>query len=98
MKLLPMPTTPLAWLGLMRIMLGLMFLSTWASNLTKGYYSPDGLQHFFTEVFHRLKIRSRFMRALSTLSSCQYGMSLRPFSWWLKDSWAWRCWWVRLRR
>jgi uncharacterized membrane protein YphA (DoxX/SURF4 family) len=46
-----MPTTPLAWLGLMRIMLGLMFLSTWASNLTKGYYSPDGLQHFFTEVF-----------------------------------------------
>jgi len=45
------PSTPLAWLGLMRIMLGLMFLTTWASNLTKGYYSPDGLQHFFTEVF-----------------------------------------------
>lgn len=51
-NLLPQhPTTPLAWLGLMRIMLGLMFLTTWASNLARGYYSPEGLQHFFTEVF-----------------------------------------------
>lgn len=46
--------TPLTWLGLMRIMLGLMFLTTWASNLTKGYYAPDGLQIFFTEVFRSM--------------------------------------------
>lgn len=51
MKLPQPPTSPLMWLGLMRIMLGLMFLTTWASNLSKGYYSPDGLQYFFTEVF-----------------------------------------------
>lgn len=43
--------TSLTWLSLMRIMLGLMFLTTWASNLAKGYYSPAGLQIFFTEVF-----------------------------------------------
>ena len=51
MKLPQLPTNPLIWLGLMRIMLGLMFLTTWASNLSKGYYSPDGLQYFFTKVF-----------------------------------------------
>ena len=45
------PMTSLTWLALLRIMVGLMILTTWASNLTKGFYSPDGLLHFFTEVF-----------------------------------------------
>jgi uncharacterized membrane protein YphA (DoxX/SURF4 family) len=35
----------------MRVMLGLMFLTTWASNLVRGRYTPDGLYSFFTEIF-----------------------------------------------
>jgi uncharacterized membrane protein YphA (DoxX/SURF4 family) len=33
------------------MMIGVMFLTTWASNLFKGFYTPDGLLSFFTEVF-----------------------------------------------
>ncbi|MBC8335486.1 MAG: DoxX family protein [Anaerolineales bacterium] len=43
--------TPLGWVALLRIMLGILFLTTWGSNFTKGFYTPDGLQYFFTEVF-----------------------------------------------
>jgi uncharacterized membrane protein YphA (DoxX/SURF4 family) len=43
--------TPMMWLALLRIMIGLMFITTWLSNLTKGLYTPDGLQNFFTNVF-----------------------------------------------
>ena len=42
---------PLAWISALRIMLGVLFLSTWASNLLKGFYTPDGLMVFFTDVF-----------------------------------------------
>jgi uncharacterized membrane protein YphA (DoxX/SURF4 family) len=48
------PETPrisLRWITVFRIALGLMFLSTWYSNLQKGFYTPDGLQNFFTSVF-----------------------------------------------
>jgi uncharacterized membrane protein YphA (DoxX/SURF4 family) len=45
------PKTPLVWIALLRIVLGLMFLTTWASNLQKGFYTPDGLLNFFTHVF-----------------------------------------------
>jgi NADH dehydrogenase len=41
----------LTWIALLRIALGLMFLTTWYSNLQKGFYTADGLQVFFTEVF-----------------------------------------------
>jgi uncharacterized membrane protein YphA (DoxX/SURF4 family) len=44
-------TVPLYWIALLRIMLGVLFLSTWAANLLKGFYTPDGLLHFFTAVF-----------------------------------------------
>lgn len=40
------PSSPLMWMALMRIMVGLMFLTTWASNLNKGLYTPDGLEDF----------------------------------------------------
>jgi uncharacterized membrane protein YphA (DoxX/SURF4 family) len=43
--------TPLRWLALLRIMMGVIFLTTWVSNLQKGFYTPDGLQHFFTQVY-----------------------------------------------
>ena len=42
---------PLAWISLLRIMLGVLFLTTWASNFSKGFYTPDGLVDFFTNVF-----------------------------------------------
>lgn len=42
---------PLFWISLLRVMLGLLFLTTWFSNLGKGFYTPDGLQDFFTNVF-----------------------------------------------
>ncbi len=42
---------PLAWISLLRILLGVLFLTTWASNLSKGFYTPDGLLNFFTNVF-----------------------------------------------
>ena len=45
------PQTPLSWVALLRIMLGLLFLTTWASNLSKGFYTADGLYTFFTEIF-----------------------------------------------
>ena len=44
-------TVSLTWIALLRIMLGLVFLTTWASNLQKGFYSADGLLNFFTRVF-----------------------------------------------
>jgi len=43
--------TSLTWIALLRIMLGVLFITTWGSNLSKGFYTPDGLQTFFTEIF-----------------------------------------------
>lgn len=43
--------TSLFWVALLRIMLGILFLTTWSSNLSKGFYTPDGLQVFFENVF-----------------------------------------------
>ena len=45
------PQIPLSWVALLRIMLGVLFITTWLSNLSKGFYTPDGLYTFFTEVF-----------------------------------------------
>lgn len=45
------PSTSLTWIALLRIMIGLVFLTTWYNNLQKGFYTPDGLQTFFTDVF-----------------------------------------------
>ena len=42
---------PLFWIALLRILMGVLILTTWGSNLSKGFYSPDGLEIFFTEVF-----------------------------------------------
>jgi hypothetical protein len=43
--------TSLIWLARLRMVIGLMFLSTWAINLFRGYYTPDGLVHFFNEFY-----------------------------------------------
>jgi len=41
----------LTWIAFLRVMLGVLFLTTWGSNLSKGFYTPDGLNYFFTDVF-----------------------------------------------
>jgi uncharacterized membrane protein YphA (DoxX/SURF4 family) len=43
--------TPLFWVALLRMLVGVVLLTTWGSNLSKGFYTPDGLQYFFTDVF-----------------------------------------------
>jgi thiosulfate dehydrogenase (quinone) large subunit len=45
------PFVRLEWIALLRIMVGLVILTSWFSNTLKGYYTPDGLLHFFTEVY-----------------------------------------------
>ena len=45
------PNTKLYWIALLRIMLGVLFLTTWWSNFNKGFYSGGGLLNFFTYVF-----------------------------------------------
>jgi len=41
----------LSWIALLRILVGLMFLTTWGNNLLNGYYTPDGLARFFNELY-----------------------------------------------
>jgi uncharacterized membrane protein YphA (DoxX/SURF4 family) len=45
------PKTPLAWVAALRILLGMVFLTTWLSNLFKGFYTPNGLLDFFTNIY-----------------------------------------------
>lgn len=45
------PRVALSWIALLRIMVGLVFVSTWVFNLADGFYTADGLQRFFTEIF-----------------------------------------------
>ena len=42
---------PLFWISLLRIMIGVLILTTWGSNFLKGIYTPDGLLNLFTNVF-----------------------------------------------
>ena len=45
------PTTSLTWIALLRSLVGVVILTSWFSNVGKGYYTPDGLLNFFTQVF-----------------------------------------------
>jgi uncharacterized membrane protein YphA (DoxX/SURF4 family) len=45
------PKVPLSWVAILRVMMGVMFLSTWVVNLIQGFYTPDGLLGFFTGIF-----------------------------------------------
>ncbi len=40
------PHISLNWVALLRIMMGLVFLTTWGSNLLKGNYTPEGYVAF----------------------------------------------------
>lgn len=41
----------LTWIAKLRILVGLVFITSWLSNLFQGFYTADGLQRFFTEVY-----------------------------------------------
>lgn len=43
--------TPLEWVALLRILVGIMFLSTWGLNALRGYYTPQGLLNFFNDFY-----------------------------------------------
>jgi len=45
------PKVALSWIALLRIVVGVMFLSTWLPNFLDGLYTPDGLLRFFTVDF-----------------------------------------------
>jgi uncharacterized membrane protein YphA (DoxX/SURF4 family) len=45
------PAASPTWVAVLRIVVGLMFLTTWGSNLAQGFYTPDGMQEFFTTVY-----------------------------------------------
>jgi uncharacterized membrane protein YphA (DoxX/SURF4 family) len=45
------PKVPLSWISLLRMMIGVMFITTWLINLLNGFYTPEGLQDFFTEIY-----------------------------------------------
>jgi uncharacterized membrane protein YphA (DoxX/SURF4 family) len=45
------PKISLKWIALLRIVIGLMFLSTWLFNFLDGFYTPDGLLRFFSEIY-----------------------------------------------
>jgi uncharacterized membrane protein YphA (DoxX/SURF4 family) len=45
------PKTSLFWVALLRIMLGVLFITQWYSNLTKGLYTPEGLEGLFNYFF-----------------------------------------------
>ena len=58
---------PLNWIAVSRILVGLMFLTTWASNLSRGVYTPDGLQTFFSQEYPQREIHWVFMPVLSIM-------------------------------
>jgi uncharacterized membrane protein YphA (DoxX/SURF4 family) len=56
-------TVSLKWIAGLRIMVGLMFLTTWGFNLVQGFYTPEGLLRFFTEIFPQEQNPLRFYAA-----------------------------------
>jgi uncharacterized membrane protein YphA (DoxX/SURF4 family) len=45
------PKSPLFWVALLRIMLGLLFLTQWYDNLVNGLYTAEGLNGLFDYFF-----------------------------------------------
>jgi len=45
------PKTSLFWVALLRIMLGLLFITQWYDNLVGGLYTPEGLEGLFNYFF-----------------------------------------------
>jgi uncharacterized membrane protein YphA (DoxX/SURF4 family) len=45
------PRISLTWMALLRIMLGLLFLTQWGNNIVDDLYSPEGLRGLFNYYF-----------------------------------------------
>jgi uncharacterized membrane protein YphA (DoxX/SURF4 family) len=45
------PKTSMFWIVLLRIMLGLLFITQWYNNLVSGLFTPEGLQGLFNYFF-----------------------------------------------
>jgi uncharacterized membrane protein YphA (DoxX/SURF4 family) len=45
------PKTSMFWVALLRIMLGLLFITQWYDNLVGGLYTPSGLEGLFNYFF-----------------------------------------------
>ena len=45
------PKTSMFWIALLRIMLGLLFITQWYDNLASGLYTPAGLEGLFNYFF-----------------------------------------------
>lgn len=45
------PQTALFWIAVLRVMIGLVFITTWVNNLIQGLYTPEGLLSFFSQDF-----------------------------------------------
>jgi len=45
------PQTSLKWVALLRILMGLVFLTSWLSNFLQGFYTADGMLSFFTQIY-----------------------------------------------
>lgn len=54
---------PRFWIALLRIMIGLLFLTVTYSNIEHGFYSAEGLHRFFNEVFPQSANPLRFYAA-----------------------------------
>lgn len=57
------PKTALFWIVLLRMMIGLVFLTSWANNLILGLYTPEGLERFFTQDYPQSENPLRFYAA-----------------------------------
>lgn len=60
------PQAPLKWFAVLRIMMGLVFLTSWGSNLLQGFYTSEGFQRFFTEVYPQTENPLAFYAAFIT--------------------------------
>ncbi len=46
------PKTSMFWIALLRIMLGVLFITQWYDNLVGGLYTPEGLEGLFNYFFN----------------------------------------------
>ena len=73
---------PLAWISLFRILCGVLFLTTWYSNLSKGFYTPDGLYDFFMNEYPPMRSTAEHINNIksSNLKLIAH-FNLPEFSW-----------------
>ena len=86
------PQVSLKWIAGLRIVIGLVFLSTWLFNFLDGFYTPDGLLKFFTEIFPQSENSLSWYAAfinniILPIGLCLLRSSLSPSSCWDLPCW-----------